>query len=259
MHVTAAVIDLAPDRVQLATAAMGTRFEIVIDEPTTPALRAVGEAAVGEIERLHRLHSLFASDSLLSHVNRVAPTHPVPVDAATFEMLCDARAVWSASGGAFDITRGAGMEHVHLDALTRSVRFASAAVSIDLGGIAKGHAVDRAAEILRDNGVTRALIHGGTSSIAAIGAPREFAAGWRIAIAPTSHHVITLCDTTLSVSSASIRDHIINPHTGGFAQRVRIAAVIGPSATLGDAWSTAAAVLGYRPPSLSGEWKTIIE
>jgi thiamine biosynthesis lipoprotein len=248
----------APERTLFATAAMGTRFEIVIEAPETPALRAVGELAVREIEALHTRLSFHATDSLLSHVNRTASGSAVRLDADTFELLRDAIHVWQASDGAFDITRGTGMDAVVLDERRRTVRFTREHISIDLGGIAKGHAVDRAAVILREHGVTAALVHGGTSSIAAIGCPAD-QQGWGVAIAPSHTQTVFLCDETLSASSGALRPHIIDPATRAFIEGPRVAAVIGPSARLGDAWSTAAAVLGTRPAGMGPEWQIIIE
>jgi thiamine biosynthesis lipoprotein len=243
---------------------MGTRFEIVIDSIAADGAqrdlhcRAVGEAAIAEIERLHRQLSFFARDSLVSHINRTAFTAPVRLDADTFALLRDAADVWRLSDGAFDVTRGTGMGSVRLDEMSRTIGFTCDAVSIDLGGIAKGHAVDRAAAILRDHGVTCALVHGGTSSVAAIGAPAVTPRGWTVALAP-SGTTVELRDETLSVSSGALREHIVDPSTGAFISGPRIAAVIGPSARLGDAWSTATAVLGVRPDALGTEWHTIIE
>lgn len=242
-----------------ATAAMGTRFEIVIDDAETVRSRAVGELAIAEIERLHRQLSYFAADSLVSHINRNAYAAPVRVDADTFGLLLDAQAVWRQSGGAFDITRGTGMDGVVLDEDARTVRFLCDVISIDLGGIAKGHAVDRAASVLREHGVMSALVHGGTSSISAVGAPSDNTGGWRIAIAPSHTHEVMLRDETLSVSSSSLREHIIDPATRTYTTNIRTAAITGPSARLGDAWSTAAAVAGTRPAGLGPEWRCIIE
>ncbi len=245
-------------RVMLATAAMGTRFEIVMHAEDLVRARAVGEAAIAEIERLHRQFSFYAPDSLLSYINRSAVDAPVRLDADTFALLCDALFVWRASGGAFDVTRGAGMDAVLLHAPARTIRLTRPGVNIDLGGIAKGHAVDNAAAILRDHGITSALVHGGTSSIVAIGVPAGEPRGWHVALAGTDR-TVTLCDQTLSVSSGALRDHIIDPESGSFVTGSRIAAVIGPSARLGDAWSTALAVLGKRPAALDASWQTIIE
>ncbi|MEO5510082.1 MAG: FAD:protein FMN transferase [Longimicrobiales bacterium] len=248
---------------RFATAAMGTRFEIVIETAAAESQhdvhwRAVGEAAIAEIERLHRQLSFFAKDSLVSHINRTALSAPVRLDVDTFSLLQDAQAVWRLSDGAFDVTRGSGMDRVILDENARTVSFGCDGISIDLGGIAKGHAVDRAAAILREHGVTRALVHGGTSSVAAVGSPAGSPQGWTIALAP-SGTTVTLSDETLSVSSGAMREHIVDPSTGAFIKGPRIAAVTGPSARLGDAWSTAVAVLGARPARMDSEWQTIIE
>ena len=235
---------------------MGTRFEIVIE--AGDSFRAAGEEALREIESLHGRLSFHATDSLLSHVNRTAHGNAVRVDADTFGLLRDALDVWRASGGAFDPSRGTGMHAVELDAASHSVRYHEAGVSLDLGAIAKGHAVDAAAAILREYGVSSALVHGGTSSIAAIGRPAGME-GWGVAIAPSHTTRLFLCDRTLSVSSGALRPHIVDPATRAFIKGPRVAAVIGPSARLGDAWSTAVAVLGRRPDGMGDEWDVIIE
>ena len=74
-----------------------------------------------------------------------------------------------------------GYQHVHLDAARRTIRFDVSGMELDLGGIAKGYAVDRAAEILRSDGVTAALISSGTSSIYALGSPPG-ERGWKITV-----------------------------------------------------------------------------
>jgi FAD:protein FMN transferase len=253
-------------RVLFATAAMGTRFEIVIRAEETPQIHAIGEAAVAEILRLHALLSFYAPNSLLSHINRTAHIAAVRVDADTFALFTDAHSVWRASDGAFDITRGTGMDAVVLDEAARTIRFARSGISLDLGGIAKGHAVDHATSVLRSHGVTDALIHGGTSSVSAIGHATDEGNGWPIALASfdtgAPQTTVHLRDQSLSVSSGAIRAHIIDPATGAFITgpgTPRIAAVIGPTARLADAWSTALVVLGVRPDGLGPEWETFIE
>src|SRR6266699_653221 len=76
-------------------------------------------------------------------------------------------------------------KHVTANASARTIRFDSEGVELDLGGIAKGYAVDKAAQVLRNSGVTSALITSG-SSIYAIGAPPN-QSGWKIDVTdPTS-------------------------------------------------------------------------
>lgn len=247
---------------RFAVAAMGTRFELVLAEAAAPgsdpALAAVGEAAMEEILLWHRRLSRFAPDSLVSHINRTAAHAAVRLDRGVFDLLRDALDVCDASDGAFDITLGAPHGSVVLDAAGHTIRFAHADVAVDLGGIAKGHAVDAAVAVLRANGVTTALLHGGTSSIAALGAPPG-ADGWTVALArlPGAPTVL-LRDETLSVSwTASQGGHIVDPRTRALPPDT-VCAVTGPSARLGDAWSTAVSVLGRRPRGMGPEWRTQI-
>jgi len=165
--------------VRSATAAMGTRFEIVVASTDGYSTHPIVEEALREIEDLHRRLTRFSADSLISHINRTAPFRPVRLDAGTFALLAAAQAVCRQSGGAFDVAVGSGS--MILDESTCTVALSSPAVKLDLGGIAKGYALDRAAALLRENGVTAALLHGGTSSVVAIGSPPD-AAAWRVAL-----------------------------------------------------------------------------
>ena len=79
-----------------------------------------------------------------------------------------------------------GYQHVHLDAARRTIRFDATGMEFDLGGIAKGYAVDQAAEIMRTDGVTAALISSGTSSIYALGSPPG-EHGWKITVRDPFH------------------------------------------------------------------------
>lgn len=197
-----------------AAFAMGTRFELVLDGLPERALRAAADAATSEIESLHRRLSAFARDSLVAHICRTAHITPVRLDAEMFGLFAEAEAVRVASGGAFDITIGRAMRRaglhagederpgsglcsheqptapaapdraaarIVLDESSRTIALGEPGIRLDLGAIAKGHALDIAAGVLREAGVPCALVHGGTSSAVAIGAPpgRE---GWMIAI-----------------------------------------------------------------------------
>ena len=137
---------------------------------------------------------------------------------------------------------------VVLDEVAPTVRFTRAGLALDLGGIAKGHGLDLAAASLRENGVERALLHGGTSTVVAIGAPPDQAA-WRVQVGPDQQApVAELVDCCLSVSAPAGRvarrgdrevHHVLDPRTGSSAVPARLAAVIAPSARVADAWSTA--------------------
>ena len=192
----------------LARQAMATRFEIVLHGDNPVSLRAAGEEAFDEIERIEARLSLYRPTSEIAHVNARAAHEGVRVSPATFRLLEHAASLSAETGGAFDITIGplmrcwgfvdgagqvptpqalaearerTGMCLVELDAARFSVRFAREGVMLDLGAIGKGYAVGVAAETLREAGITSGLIHGGTSSVYAIGRPPD-ADAWKIAI-----------------------------------------------------------------------------
>ena len=262
----------------LAMDAMRTRFELLLPGEDSPRLRAAGEAALGEIVSCESRLSLFRPGSLVSRINDTAYKAAVLLDRDTFELLYICREVWAQSGGAFDITIGPlmrawgfrgipadpvaaetcawGFQHIELDERNYSVRFLKPGLSIDLGGVGKGHALDLAAAELRAAGVSRAFLHAGTSSVLAIG-DGSGSEGWRIAVSPDpSSPVVKLRDLALGVSAQRgrviddcgvHRGHILDPRTGRPAPGIETAAVVAPSAALADAWSTAVLVCAACP------------
>jgi FAD:protein FMN transferase len=240
---------------------MGTRFELVVagDEHE---LRPLLEDVIRDIEELHSRFTRFARDSLLSHINRTAHQMAVRLDRGSFALFEAAQQVASESGGAFDITLGSGA--FILDPGACTIAFDRPGVTLDLGAIAKGYALDRAAVILREAGVVSALLHGGTSSVLAIGAPPD-ADAWRIGLARGHQRPwVDLRDAALSISRPFAQTidgeaHIRDPRSSTAMRERRFALVIGPSAMLADAWSTALSVLGSRPASMGTEWITSIE
>jgi FAD:protein FMN transferase len=194
--------------VTLARHAMATRFELVLHGENAAALRAAGEEALDEVDRLENQLSLYRPGSETAQLNARAAREPVQVSPEVFALLQQARRLHAETDGAFDITIAplvrcwgfmdnngrmplpaavaearakVGMQHVLLDDANRTVRFARAGVMLDLGAIGKGYAVERGAALLREAGVTSALFHGGTSTVCAIGHPPE-AEGWTVAI-----------------------------------------------------------------------------
>jgi thiamine biosynthesis lipoprotein ApbE len=197
-----------PEPLRLARHAMATRFELALHGADPVALRAAGEEALDEIERLEDQLSLFRPASDIAHANARAAREPVRVSPAVFGLLQHARRLSDETGGAFDITIGPlmqcwgllgetgrvpgaeevaaartkmGMHLVTLDERDLTVGFAREGVMLDLGAIGKGFALQRAAELLRDAGVASALLHGGTSTVCALGAPPG-AGAWKVAI-----------------------------------------------------------------------------
>lgn len=177
---------------------MATRFELVLHGENSVALRAAGEDALNEIDHLENRLSLYRAGTEIAILNERAARQPVRVSPSLFALIEHARKLSLESGGAFDITiaplvrcwgfmGGAGrlpepaklaeararvgMHLVELDPAALTVRFAREGVMLDLGAIGKGYAIERAAEVLREAGVTSALLHGGTSTVYGLGAP----------------------------------------------------------------------------------------
>jgi len=270
--------------ITLSLHAMATRFELLLygDEPVR--LRAAGEQALQEIERLERQLSFYRPDSEISWINSRAAEAPVRIDPRVFHLLLRCANLTEKTRGAFDVTIGplmrawgfaggsprvaqpselaavrkaVGMKNVELCEEDFTIRFKRRGVELDLGGYGKGYAIERAIDILRENGVTSALLHGGTSSIFALGAP-PLEAGWKIALsAPLNNGekpTVELNNTGLSVSAAHgkwfnvdgcMYGHVLDPCTGAPARGALAAAVTGPSPSDCEALSTALLVLGH--------------
>ncbi len=265
---------------------MGTRFEVVLWGDEAPRLRACAEAALERIAELERRYSRFRPDSVLSFVNAHAGDRPVGIDADTFELLAACARAWLDSGGAFDPTISplmrawgfhgepgdvqaaaacVGMDGVRLHDAARTVRFTRPGISLDLGGIAKGQALDEAAAIVREAGVSCGLLHGGTSTVVAIGSPPG-EAGWVVEVRGSPYRVV-LNDRAMSVSEPSgrvvVRDgrrlgHVLDPRNGTPVDGARLACVVGQSAMETDAWSTALLVLGARPSGMPRQLTTLL-
>jgi thiamine biosynthesis lipoprotein len=264
------------DVLRLATRAMGTRFELVLGCEDGPQARAAGEAALERIEQCDARYSVFTNSSLIARANRDACEKPVRLDPELYGLLERCLALRAETDGAFDIAigplmralgfrgqridapRGSNLGAFELDRATSSVRFTRPDTQLDLGSIAKGHALDLAAATLRENGIESALLHGGTSSVVALGAPPD-ADSWRVRIGPDGTWEARLRDSALSVSAPHGRTadfaghkvgHILDPRSGRPVPLGLRAAVIAPSAEAADAWSTAALVLRARGGSL---------
>ncbi|MFI4855846.1 MAG: FAD:protein FMN transferase [Phycisphaerales bacterium JB065] len=263
--------------------AMGTRFECVLagfGRGMTSATHAT--AAAEEVERIvrewHDLLSAFSPNSAISRINTAETGGPVRVPRDLLDLLARAKSYTSDTLGAFDITLGAlmaqhgfrgeetgsdsyGADALLIDERASTIRLARPGVRLDLGAIAKGFALDRCAEELRDLGVTSALLHGGTSSVIAIGT-RPDGHPWQIQISADypDAPVVELTDSAMSVSEPrgriiDGRGHILDPRRGESADRVELACVRGPSAEVCEIWSTALVVdpnlieqlpVGYR-------------
>ena len=230
--------------VRMALNAMATRFELLLHGDDAVLLRGAGEEALAEIKRLEQQLSFYDPSSEISQLNANASKQPVRVTPRLFALLSVAADIHYETHGAFDVTvgplmrcwgfvRGRGTwpdEHARKEALTktgmdkvvlndaeRTVAFRQPDMALDLGAIGKGYAVEEAGILLRECGITSALLHGGTSTMMAIGSPPQSKDGWPIGISDP-------LDDSQMLTSTSIRDEALSvsaPRGKAFQKTVR--------------------------------------
>ena len=259
---------------------MGTRIVVELWATDKAEGNAAIEAVLAEMRRVDEAMSTYKPTSELSIVNARAAQEPIKISRELFDLLATALDYSRITDGAFDITYasvgymydfrkhvrpdekqiaaalpGINYRHIELDQKNSTVHFARPGVRIDLGGIGKGHAVDRGIAILQARGIDHALVTaGGDSRI--IG--DRFGQPWVVGIRhpDRKNEVIAripLEDAALSTSGDYERyfdengvryHHIIDPKTGHSASKVRSATIIGATATRTDGLSKTAFVLG---------------
>ncbi len=257
-------METAPDRMRRARPLLGTFVEIAAAQAAQPDLEAAIESAFDAVARVHRLMSFHDPESDLSRLNREAAVAPVTVDPWTYEVLRTAEDLHRQSGGLFDIAvapmlQAMGMLPDTQDAAPAGaqrraertiellpggrVRFTHPGVRIDLGGIAKGFAVDRAVEVLRRSGVGEGVVNAG-GDLAAFG-PHPLPAHIRDPLDPSRLLCrIELRDCALAssgarfdpcVSSSPASAQIIDPRSQRPVCAVAGATVCAGSGMLADA------------------------
>ncbi|HZV07257.1 MAG TPA: FAD:protein FMN transferase [Gemmataceae bacterium] len=272
--------------VHLRRRAMATHFAILLPFGT-PAAVSMSEEAFALLDVLEEQMTVYRESSEISRLNRRAFRGPVRVEDRLFDLLALAERIHRETEGAYDIAAGAlikawgffrgprrvpadaereaareraGMQWVTLDAQRRSVYYQKPGVEINLGSIGKGYALDRMADLLREKwGVSRILLHGGTSSVYAGGCPDGEELGWQVAIRhPWEDRRLArvwLRDRALGTSAATHQHleyngrklgHILDPRTGWPASGIASASVLAPSAAEADALSTAFYVAGVE-------------
>jgi|YNPMSStandDraft_2_1061718.scaffolds.fasta_scaffold28998_1 thiamine biosynthesis lipoprotein len=266
--------------------AMATTFEVALPACYSAHAWEAAEAALDVIEALEAQLTVYREDSEVSHINATAATQAVEVEPQLFELLIRCAQWGVTSGGAFDVACGAlikawgfyqrrgcvpsaeqriqamhcsGLRHLVFDSQQRTIRFRRQGLELNLGSVGKGYALDRAGQCLRDEwNITQALLHGGGSSVLALGSSPVNERGWPIRLrhphTPDAHlGTVYLRDAALGVSAATFQyfeyrgqklGHVLDPRCGWPAQGVACAAAIAPTAAQADALSTAAFVLG---------------
>jgi len=259
---------------------MGTRVAVQVWLDDAEAAGELLRAGMAEFDRIEAQMSTYIASSELSRINRTAADGPQPVSPELFKLLQRAAEIAELTDGAFDISydsvgrlydfrarrrpAAADIEarlatidyrHVLLDREQQTIEFAVSGVRINLGGIAKGYAVERVIELLAEAGVQHALANaGGDTRILGDRVGKPWIVGVRD---PNDAEAIftrmALEDEAISTSGDYERyfiedgqryHHIISPASGEPAAGVRSVSVIGPNATVTDALSTSVFVMG---------------
>lgn len=278
-----------PPLLEIGRRAMACEFHLYLNA----AERRWTESAVAALDVVTALEaqlSVYREESELSRINRQAAARAMLVERRLFGLLQQAVELSRETSGAFDITSGpitklwgfyrrsghvpgeeeiagvlgrVGSQHVQLDPAAQTVRFAKPGMEFNLGGIGKGYALDRCAELLAEQGVTNYLLHGGQSSILARGSRAglpEGESGWSIALRhPLRDEVrlgeIWLRDRALGTSGSAHQffyhqgrrfSHLLDPRTARPAEGLLSTTVLAPTGALADALATAFFVLGLE-------------
>lgn len=265
---------------------MWTEFSITIyvKEGAQGNLQLIADEAFAAIDVLEERINNWTPESQLSRINAEAGKHPVPASQDIIDLINTSKVIHATTEGTFDVTVGpllklygfykkegrrptqpeiekalalVGLDMVTVDDARGTISFAKDGMLIDFGGIGKGLAVDQAAQVLRNYGITSALVNGGTSSLVAIGAPPG-EAGWSVNIRhPDDEHAsidrISIKDESVSISGcygAQLEAggkrlcHTFDPRTGQPVEGMLTVAVVGKTGTETDALDNAFMVLG---------------
>lgn len=260
--------------------AMACRFEVTLSGEDS-AFLAAAKDALAELERLEARLSVFRETSDLVELNRRAAREAVPLDAEMMSLLRTCQALSVETEGAFDPTSTplsrcwgflmregrlptereleaararVGISGVAIDSARGTLRFLREGLELNLGGIGKGYALDRVAELLRGSGVRHALLSAGGSSVRALGGRGT---GFRVDVCSPAREVplcrLRLRSASLGTSGAGMQfveidgrryGHVIDPRSGWPTAGVLSASVVTDDAASADALSTAFLVGG---------------
>jgi len=267
---------------------MGTFARIIALAPDRSTAEKCIDAAVTEINAVDELMSDYKEDSEISQVNAGASDRPVRVSESTFEVLQKSLEFSKLTDGAFDVTVGplvklfrvardtgkaprpeqiagakakVGYEKLVLNDEEKTIRFTVEGMSLDLGGIAKGYAIDRAIQAMKELGALGGLVDIG-GDLRCFGRPPKSRDSWRVGLEDPNvddfgrsglllklkvHNeaVATSGDyRQFAIIAGERRSHILDRRTGKSAEGLSSVTIIAPDATTADALATAVSVLG---------------
>ncbi len=286
--VTAGLILTRPDRYKTIDSGyrpvMGTMAHITVVTEDSHTAKKAFAAAFGEIARIEQLMSKYRSDSELYRLNNSPAGEPVEISPELFALIELAGEFYELTGGAFDITIGpvadlwqqagstgikpapeqikaaktkTGFDKLILNENNTTVTFAVEGMKLDLGGIAKGCAIDNAVRVLKESGIVGGLVDIG-GDIRCFGEKPGNSDYWRIGLQnprETGQIVLKLAldETSVATSGDYQRfvyidgqkhSHIIDPRKADSAQGLSSVSVITARAARADALATAVTVMG---------------
>jgi thiamine biosynthesis lipoprotein len=263
-------------------AIMGTNIHVELWSDSAEQGEAAIQIVMDEMQRINQSMSPYIESSELSKLNKHATEGFVVVSKELFDLIVLSVELAKETDGAFDITyasvgylynyrdnqkpqqgqienllKAINYRHIKFEHSNHSIFFAHPNVKIDLGGIAKGRAVDNAIKLLKDRGIKHALVTaGGDTKLLGDRLGKPWMVGIRDPRDKNKEAVILpLADTALSTSGDYERyfeqdgkryHHILSPKTGESVYQVQSVSIIGQSSTLNDALSTAVFVLGVQ-------------
>lgn len=267
--------------VRVSGTAMTTAIEMEFWSEDPAVASEAGDAVLALFDRIDHQMSRYREDSELSRVNREAADGPVEVSDSLFTVLQQAKRISELSNGAFDISFGSigylydfrarqqpsdeelaeglakvDYKSVVLDPSANTVRFLDEGIRLDLGGIAKGYAVDRGIDILKSFGIRQARLSAG-GDLRLLGDKRG--KPWIVGIRDPrseSRNAMVLPLTNVAVSTSGDYErfffdanhervhHILSPATGKPAKGVQSVTILGDDSITTDGLSTAVFVLG---------------
>jgi thiamine biosynthesis lipoprotein len=263
---------------------MGVEFEVVLYAADETAAKGALKAAFARIAELDTKLSDYSLSSELSKLSAAAPTvAPVNLSDDLFTVLHASQKLAAESGGAFDVTIGpltrlwrrarrqkdlpdvellkkahaaVGFQNLQLDAAKKAATLSRAEMRLDLGGIAKGYAVDQALAVLIQKGFKQSLVRASGDIAAGDAPPNE--SGWKIGLAPLNPDdppsiFVSLRQQAISTSGESRQhlivngkrySHLIDPRSGQPLHGRMSITVIAPRSIDADSLASAVAILG---------------
>jgi thiamine biosynthesis lipoprotein len=276
----------APERsVPYPIHAMGTYVNVTLVTSDSAASTADAAAAHRAVRLVDSLMSNWTTTSEVARINRVADSTTTHVQPLVADVIARSLRMWRESDHTYDITveplvrawgfiggprrvpsdaeaRAAwalvGAGDVAFDSAAGTIHFARRGMRIDLGGIAKGYAVDQAMQALRERGVKNALVDA-SGNMMSLGHPPG-SEHWRIGLRDPRDRVpyfarMWLDGDAISTSAQYEQfitkdgkryGHIMDPRTGQPAGGLLAVTVVAPDATTSDAWDTPLYVLGLE-------------